>query len=59
VHQVRLADGSRAVDSVVEVASANGSSEVKELYRRGGRVSPPVDGRLAERIALLRREGPA
>jgi pilus assembly protein CpaF len=59
VHQVRLADGSRAVDSVVEVASANGSSEVKELYRRGGRVAPPVDGRLAERIALLRREGPA
>ena len=59
VHQVRLADGSRAVDAVVEVVPANGSSEVKELYRRGGRVAPPVDGRLAERIALLRREGPA
>jgi pilus assembly protein CpaF len=59
VHQARLADGSRVVDSVVEVASANGSSEVKELYRRGGPVSPPVNGRLAERIALLRREGPA
>jgi pilus assembly protein CpaF len=59
VHQARLADGSRVVDSVVEVASANGSSEVKELYRRGGPVAPPVDGRLAERIALLRREGPA
>jgi len=59
VHQVRLADGSRAVDAVVEVVPANGISEVKELYRRGGRVAPPVDGRLAERIALLRREGPA
>ena len=59
VHQVRLADGSRAVDAVVEVVPANGSSEVNELYRRGGRVAPPVDGRLAERIALLRREGPA
>ena len=59
VHQVRLADGSRAVDAVVEVVPANGSSEVKELYRRGGRVAPPADGRLAERIALLRREGPA
>jgi pilus assembly protein CpaF len=59
VHQVRLADGSRAVDAVVEVMPANGSSEVKELYRRGGRVAPPVDGRLAERIALLLREGPA
>jgi pilus assembly protein CpaF len=58
VHQVRLADGSRVLDSVVEVAQANGGCEVKELYRRGGRVAPPVDGRLAERIALLRREGP-
>jgi pilus assembly protein CpaF len=59
VHQLRLADGSRVLDSVVEVARANGGSEVKELYRRGGRVAQPVDGRLAERIALLRRAGPA
>jgi pilus assembly protein CpaF len=59
VHQARLADGSRAVDSVVEVASANGSSEVNELYRRGGPLKRPAGGRLAERIALLRREGPA
>jgi pilus assembly protein CpaF len=59
VHQARLADGSRAVDAVVEVVPANGSSDGKELYRRGGRVAPPVGGRLAERIALLRREGPA
>jgi pilus assembly protein CpaF len=59
VHQARLADGARVVDSVVEVASANGGSEVRELYRRGGPLEQPVDGRLAERIALLRREGPA
>jgi pilus assembly protein CpaF len=59
VHQVRLADGSRVLDSVVEVAQANGSSEVRELYRRGGPLKQPADGRLAERIALLRREGPA
>jgi pilus assembly protein CpaF len=59
VHQARLADGSRAVDAVVEVGQANGSVEVKELYRRGGPLERPAGGRLAERIALLRREGPA
>ncbi len=59
VHQARLADGSRAVDGVVEVAQANGGIEVKELYRRGGPPKRPAGGRLAERIALLRREGPA
>jgi len=30
---------------------------VRELYRRGGPLEPPADGRLADRIALLRREG--
>jgi pilus assembly protein CpaF len=59
VHQTRLGDGARVVDAVVEVAQANGRSEVKELYRRGGPLKQPADGRLAERIALLRREGPA
>jgi pilus assembly protein CpaF len=59
VHQVRLADGSRVVASVVEVVPENGSSEVRELYRRGGPLEQPADGRLAERIALLRREGAA
>jgi pilus assembly protein CpaF len=57
VHQARLADGCRVVDSVVEVVPANGGSEVKELYRRGGSLKQPADGRLAARIALLRREG--
>jgi pilus assembly protein CpaF len=58
VHQARLADGSRAVDAVVDVARANGGSEVHELYRRGRPLKRPAAGRLAERIALLRREGP-
>jgi pilus assembly protein CpaF len=58
VHQARLMDGMRVVDSVVEVARTNDGNEVRELYRRGGPLKPPVNGRLAERIALLRREGP-
>jgi pilus assembly protein CpaF len=52
VHQARLADGSRAVDAVVQVGGEPG-----ELYRRGGAVAAPAGGRLADRIALLRREG--
>ncbi len=59
VHQARLGDGSRAVESVVEVTRAEDGSQVRELYRRGGPVRPPADGRLADRIALLRREGHA
>jgi pilus assembly protein CpaF len=58
VHQARLADGSRAVESVSQVTRANDSNEVRELYRRGGALEAPAEGRLAERIALLRREGP-
>ena len=58
VHQARLGDGSRVVESVVEVARANGSSQVRELYRRGAPLRAPADGRLGARIALLRREGP-
>jgi pilus assembly protein CpaF len=59
VHQVRLGDGSRAVDSVVEVPRTNDGSQVRELYRRGGPLSAPADGRLADRIARLRGEGSA
>jgi pilus assembly protein CpaF len=65
VHQARLADGSRSVESVTQVVrggvegQANGSSQgVCELYRRGGPLTAPVEGRLAERIELLRGEGP-
>jgi pilus assembly protein CpaF len=59
VHQVRLGDGSRTVDSMVEMARTNDGGQVRGLYRRGGRLSAPADGRLADRIARLRREGPA
>jgi pilus assembly protein CpaF len=57
VHQARLPDGSRAVESVTEVVRAAGGAGVRELYRRGSEPRPPGPGRLAERIARLRREG--
>jgi len=57
VHQARLPDGSRAVESVTEVVRAAGGAEVRELYRRGSEPRAPGPGRLAERIARLRREG--
>jgi pilus assembly protein CpaF len=58
VHQARLADGTRAVESVTEVVRAAGGSGVRELYRRGGEPRAPAGSRLAERIERLRREGP-
>jgi pilus assembly protein CpaF len=58
VHLERLPDGSRVVDSVVEVVRAAEGGEVRRLHRRGGALEVPADGRLAERIALLRRDGP-
>jgi pilus assembly protein CpaF len=59
VHQSRLPDGSRAVESVTEVVRAAGGAGVRELYRRGGEPRAPASGRLAERLARLRREGGA
>jgi pilus assembly protein CpaF len=58
VHQARLADGSRAVESVTEVVRAASGAGVRELYRRGGEPRAPAGGRLAGRLARLRREGP-
>jgi pilus assembly protein CpaF len=58
VHQARLPDGPRAVELVCEVVRAPTGVGVRELYRRGKRLRAPADGRLAERIARLRREGP-
>ncbi len=57
VHQARLADGSRAVECVTEVVRVADAAGVRELYRRGGEPRAPGDGRLAERLARLRREG--
>jgi pilus assembly protein CpaF len=59
VHQARLPDGARAVESVTEVVRAAGGAGVRELYRRGGETRAPGAGRLAERLARLRREGTA
>ena len=57
VHQARLPDGSRAVQSVTEVVRAAGGAGVRDLYRRGGEPRAPGPGRLAQRIERLRREG--
>jgi pilus assembly protein CpaF len=57
VHQARLPDGSRAVESVTEVVRVASGAGVRELYHRGGEPRPPREGRLAERLARLRREG--
>ena len=59
VHQARLADGARAVSSVGEVVRVAGGAGVRELYRRGGELRRPGEGRLAARLAALRREGAA
>jgi pilus assembly protein CpaF len=57
VHQTRLPDGTRAVASVTEVVHVAGGAGVRELYHRGGEPHTPASGRLAERLARLRREG--
>ncbi len=54
VHQARLADGSRRVESVAEVVRAPGGAGTRELYRlRHGKPfwRPPAAGELAERLA--------
>jgi pilus assembly protein CpaF len=57
VHQSRLADGARAVESVTEVVRVASGAGVRELYRRGSEPRAPRDGRLAERLARFRKEG--
>src|SRR5690349_9286875 len=57
VHQARLPDGGRAVESVTEVVRVATGAGVRELYKRGGEPRAPRDGRLAERLAAFRREG--
>jgi pilus assembly protein CpaF len=59
VHQARLPDGTRTVQSVTEVVRVAGGAGVRELYGRGERLRPLGEGRLAQRVATLRREGPA
>ena len=59
VHQTRLPGGARAIETVTEVVRVAGGAGVRELYRRGGELRSPGPGRLAARVAALRREGPA
>jgi pilus assembly protein CpaF len=53
VHQARLPDGSRRVDSICEVVRVAGGAGARELYRRGGPVRRPAEGALAERLTRV------
>ena len=53
VHQSRLPEGARAVESVVEVVRVAGGAGTRELYRRGGGLREPGDGRLGERLRSM------
>jgi len=54
VHQTRLPDGSRVVESVSEVLRVAGGAGTRELWARGGRLRTPGPGELAHRLAALR-----
>ena len=56
VHQARLPNGSRVVDSVSEVLRVAGGAGTRELWTRGGRLRTPGPGGLASRLAALRAE---
>ena len=43
------------VDSVVEVVRVAGGAGTRELYRRGGRLRQPGEGRLSERLRAVGR----
>jgi pilus assembly protein CpaF len=53
VHQARLPDGARAIECVGEVVRVAGGAGTRELYRRGGPLRRPREGRLATRLAAL------
>jgi pilus assembly protein CpaF len=57
VHQARLPDGSRVVESVTEVLRVAGGAGARELWARGGRLRPPSSGQLAARLERLRGGG--
>ena len=54
MHQTRLLDGSRVVESVSEVLRVAGGAGTRELWVRGGRLRTPGPGELAHRLAALR-----
>jgi pilus assembly protein CpaF len=57
VHQARLPDGSRVVESVTEVVRVAGGAGTRELWTRGGRLRPLAPGQLAARLERLRGGG--
>jgi len=59
VHQARLPDGARVVESVSEILRVAGGAGTRELWARGGRLRFPGPGDLAHRLAALRAERPA
>ena len=46
VHQARLPDGTRVVESTAEVVRVAGGAGARQLYRRGGPLREPGDGAL-------------
>ena len=54
VHQARLPDGSRVVESVTEVVRVAGGAGTRELWARGGGCARTGAGELAERLEALR-----
>ena len=59
VHQARLPDGRRVVESVSEVIRVAGGAGVRDLWTGGGSVREPAPGELARRLGALRAGGPA
>jgi pilus assembly protein CpaF len=57
VHQARLPNGARVVETATEVVRAAGGIGTRELYRRGGPARPPGPGHLAARLESLRGGG--
>jgi pilus assembly protein CpaF len=59
VHQARLPDGRRVIDSVSEVIRVAGGAGVRDLWTRGGPLREPAPGELAKRLGALRAGGSA
>jgi pilus assembly protein CpaF len=57
VHQARLSDGARVMESVTEVVRTGAGTGARELYRRGAALRPPPEGVLASRLAAMRGGG--
>ena len=58
VHQARLPDGTRVVESVSEVLRVAGGAGTRDLWARGGPLREPSSIELARRLDALRPEDP-